>query len=137
MTTYVLDTNAVLAYLAGEPGTDVVEARFIRAEATLCQLYMHAINAYELYYQFYRHKNEDEANQLWRNILQLPLTVWYTFNEEIVKTAGRMKGTFNLSVADSFLLAQAILLDATVVTSDHHELDTVDQTGTVSFHWFR
>ncbi len=137
MTTYLLDANALLAYLAGESGSDVIEALFIRAEADSCQLYVHAINAYKLYYQFYRHRSEDEANQLWRSIHQLPLTVLYTFGEEIVKTAGRIKGSFNLSVADSFLLAQAILLDATVVTSDHHELDAVDRTGTVSFHWFR
>jgi len=137
MTTHVLDANALLAYLAGESRADTIETLFYDAEASRCQLYIHAINAYELYYQFYRHRSEDEANQFWTNLHRLPVTVLYTFNEDIVKMAGRMKATFTMSVADSFLLAQAILLSANVVTSDHHEFDVVDQANVISFYWFR
>lgn len=135
--TYILDANAFLAYFGQEPGADKVRLLLTRAEAGECSLYIHAINAYEVYYQFYRDKGEIEALQLWADINALPVGILYTFDEDFVKTAGRFKADFKISVADSFLLAQAHLIRAEVVTSDHHELDAVDRAGIIKFYWYR
>lgn len=137
MDSYVLDANALLTYLGEEPGADKIGTLLTHASSNECQLYIHAINAYELYYLFYRDKGETIANELWSDVNALPIHLLYTLDEEFVKTAARFKAAFRMSVADSFLLAQADLLDAQVVTSDHHELDAVDVAGLINFYWFR
>ena len=135
--TYVLDANALLTYFGKEPGVEVIRRLMSRAETAECLLFVHAVNAYELYYQFYRDKGEVEANELWADIHLLPVRVLYTLDENFILTAGHFKATFSMSVADSFLLAQAHLLNAEIVTSDHHELDVVDKAGILKFYWFR
>lgn len=137
MDTYLLDTNAVLTYLGRESGVEKIRAILVRAEISDCLLYIHAVNLYEVYYQFYRDKGETAAQELWTDIHALPLVILYTLNEEFIKVAGRIKADFKMSVADSFLLAQAHLLNAEVVTSDHHEFNVVDQAGLVKFYWYR
>jgi hypothetical protein len=42
-----------------------------------------------------------------------------------------------MSLADSMAIAQTVVDNATLVTSDHHELDAIDQAGMVGFLWFR
>jgi hypothetical protein len=42
-----------------------------------------------------------------------------------------------MSLADSMAVAQAVVDDAIVVTSDHHELDAVDRDGNIKFLWIR
>ncbi len=137
METYLLDANAILAYLGDEPGAENIKAIFDRADIDECLIFVHAANVYEIYYQFFRDKGETAALTLWDDIREMPLKILHTFDEDFVKTAGRIKASFKMSVADSFLLAQAQLLGAKVVTSDHHELDVVDKTGSIQFFWFR
>ena len=45
--------------------------------------------------------------------------------------------TFKISLADAIALAHASLNQAYLVTTDHHELDAVENDGKVSFHWVR
>ncbi|WP_232326082.1 hypothetical protein [Spirosoma montaniterrae] len=49
-----MDANAILAFLGSEPGVANIRALFRSAENGNCSLYIHAVNAYEVYYQFYR-----------------------------------------------------------------------------------
>jgi PIN domain nuclease of toxin-antitoxin system len=54
----VLDASAVIAFLKGEPGAEVVEGYF-RPE--MHSLYMHALNMCEVYYDFLRAAGEASA----------------------------------------------------------------------------
>jgi predicted nucleic acid-binding protein len=51
--------------------------------------------------------------------------------------AGRLKATYKISMADALLLAHGIENNATIITSDHHELDIVEQSENIDFLWFR
>jgi predicted nucleic acid-binding protein len=51
--------------------------------------------------------------------------------------AGRLKASYKMSLADAILVAEAFILDATVVTSDHHELDAIDKKEDIEFYWVR
>jgi predicted nucleic acid-binding protein len=137
MDLYLLGANAVLAFFGKETGFERIEKIFEKSATGDCQLYFHAANAYEIYYQFHRDKGKISALAIWEDMRRLPLTILYTFDEEFVKVAAETKAAFKMSVADSFLLAQAVLLNAVVVTADHHELDVVEQASTVKFFWFR
>ena len=39
--------------------------------------------------------------------------------------------------ADSFALALAAQLDASLISTDHHEFDDVEKSGEVKFFWLR
>jgi len=55
----------------------------------------------------------------------------------MIEEAGRLKRSHKMSVADSFVLATAIIEGATVVSSDHKEMDSVEEAGELSFLWIR
>ena len=42
-----------------------------------------------------------------------------------------------MSYADSFVLAAANINNAIVVSSDHHEFDTVEKNTNLKFYWLR
>ncbi len=44
---------------------------------------------------------------------------------------------FNVSVADSVALGLAKLKGASLVTTDHHEFDPIEEAGEMRFHWLR
>jgi len=48
-----------------------------------------------------------------------------------------LKSQFKISLTDFFLLASALLYNATVVTADHHEFEAVEKSGLVKFLWIR
>ena len=51
--------------------------------------------------------------------------------------AGRLKASYKISFADSFALAQTIILDGTLLTSDHHEFDRIESIEKIKFMWIR
>jgi predicted nucleic acid-binding protein len=67
----------------------------------------------------------------------MPIGFHHTFDEAFLKQAAEFKARHKMSVTDSFLLAQATRLDASVITSDHHEFDAVEQAGLCRFAWMR
>ena len=64
----VLDAFAVIAFLRGEPGTDVVESYFSARTHTG---YMHTLNLCEVYYDFLRASNKSSAEMAIAGILRL------------------------------------------------------------------
>lgn len=63
---YVLDACAMLAYLKGEPGAQVVAA-LLTDPAHVC--YAHALNLCEVYYDFIRRSDEPTARQAIADLL--------------------------------------------------------------------
>jgi predicted nucleic acid-binding protein len=51
--------------------------------------------------------------------------------------SARLKTSYKISLADSIALGTSSVLNLTLVTADHHELDRVEQNEPVSFHWIR
>src|SRR6185295_1800889 len=120
---YVFDAYAVIALLQAEPGATVVE-EFLQEENTRCVV--HVINVCEVYYDLYRRDGEEIADGV-QEILEgygfeldeeIPSSLW--------RAAGKLKGEWaRVSLADCFALARAMREAATLVTSDHHELDRI------------
>jgi predicted nucleic acid-binding protein len=137
MNVFLLDACAVIAYFKEEPGEDLVVDCLKRAADGQIELYIHAATVYEVYYQYLRDVSYGRAQEVWQELTQLPVSILYTFDELFLKQAADFKSRYRMSVADSFLLAQARVLDASVITSDHHELDAVEQGGLCRFTWMR
>jgi predicted nucleic acid-binding protein len=137
MRKYVLDACALIALFQKEQGSDIIENLLVEAGSGECSVSMNVVNLLEVYYGYLRADGEDYAEHHLAAVLSSCIEIHETINAEFLRQAGKLKTVHTMSLADSILLAQAKLNGATVVTSDHHELDAVDNAGLVSFLWFR
>jgi predicted nucleic acid-binding protein len=137
MKCYLLDACAILAFLKTEPGYERVAECFEEVDAGQASMHVHASTLYEVYYQYLRDEGVELAQATWQDVTTMPVQMHYTFDEAFLQQAAEFKARHRMSVADSFLLAQAKRLNASVITSDHHEFDAVEQAGLGQFTWMR
>ena len=137
MTTYVLDACAMLAVLSNEPGADVVDDIYEKASSGAVDLAMNKLNLLEVYYDLLRTYGKDRADEVLEEIRQLPIKFYSELSDDMFFEAGRLKTTYKISVADSIALAQAITINGTIVTADHHEFDVIEEKESISIHWIR
>jgi predicted nucleic acid-binding protein len=138
MKKYVFDACALIALFNDEDGADVVERLLTEAANGKCSIAMNKFNLLEIYYGYLVANGEDFAENILCMVKDSGITVSDYFTDELMREAGRAKQTHRrMSLADSMAIAQAVVDGATLVTSDHHELDAVDEAGTVGFLWFR
>ena len=134
---FVLDACALIAYLNDEEGAALVETRLHEATAGKASVFISAVNVCEVYYDCLRVKGQEEAKQLLEEILKLPVTILRIIDNATLEAAGRLKVDENVSLADAFALAVAKNMNARVLSSDHHELDSVAEKGEIAFEWIR
>lgn len=119
---YCLDTYAVLAFIGGEAGAEVVEKAPEEAQANRAELYMSTVSLGELYNVISREKGFEIANRKYVE-LKMTETVFAAPDEETALEAGRLKTKYStpkgsIALADAFCLATAIKYDAKVITGD-------------------
>lgn len=132
---YVFDACAVIALLDQEPGSEVVEA-LLEEGSNRCVI--HVLNVCEIYYHVYRRADKDRAGNLESILRGLGLELEDSLAETLWQGAGRLKAEWRrVSLVDCFALALAIREKATLVTSDHHELDPVAQADVCPFRFIR
>lgn len=134
---YVLDSCAFIAFLRAEEGSDKIDLLLQYAIDKKISVIMHKINFTEVYYDILRTSGEKEANKLFSKINLLPIEIATNLNDDFVKTVAFFKVNHKVSFADCFALALAKNLDASLVTSDHHEFDAIEKTKAVKFTWIR
>ena len=133
---YVLDACALIAYLNDELGAEIVEELLSLARTSQIELYLAAVNAYELYYDCLK-RDPQTAQQLLDDIYALPLTVVESLDRSVMLNAGDYKVAYRVSLADSIALGLAKHLKAHVVSSDHQEFDPLERDGNAQFKWIR
>jgi predicted nucleic acid-binding protein len=109
--THLLDTSAVVAYLAQETRSEkVLEVRRTAALAF--------VTLTELYYVLWRKNGRPLAEEAIQHVLgwHLPLLAP---DERLSLLAGYLKATHRLGLADSYLAAFAVTHKLTLVTKDH------------------
>ena len=132
--THCLDACAVIAYLRNETGAEVLK-EMIEAPTTF--LAMHVCNLGEVYYDFFRSDGLPAAGTAWTNTLALPLTLRRDADDIFIQRVGIIKVEERISFADAFALALSERLNIPLITTDHHEFDTVEQKGHFRFQWLR
>jgi predicted nucleic acid-binding protein len=70
-------------------------------------------------------------------VYRLPITIIETVDRNLMQAAGFFKINYRVSLADSIALALAQQLDVRLVSTDHHEFDTIEQAGIIKFMWLR
>lgn len=123
---YVLDACAMIAYLNGEPGGEVVD-QLLHDPRHTC--YAHAINLCEVYYDFIRRADEATAEQAIADLIADGVTERADMDPTIWREAGKLKAGRRLSLADAIGVSLALRLGGEVATSDHHEFDALASAG--------
>lgn len=135
---YVLDACALLALLRDEPGADVVADVINAANNGEANISMHKANLLEVYYDIYRAVSKEKADEVMAEIKNCPITIVSEINDEIFEEAGRLKASYKISFADTFAIATASVTDSALLTTDHHEMDKVEQAEhSIKFQWVR
>lgn len=122
----VLDACAMIAYLRDEPGADVV-TRILQDPDSTC--FAHALNLSEVYRDFLHHGEETAAEAAVSALTLVGVTIREDLDAALWKDAARLKNTYRMSLADSIGIALARRLSADFISTDHHELDTIDAAG--------
>jgi PIN domain nuclease of toxin-antitoxin system len=133
---FVLDACALIAYFNDEVGAEIVEDVLERARQERAQVYVAAVNVYELFYDCLK-RDETTAGQLVNDVYDLPLTVVEPLDRVLMQHAGGFKAAYRVSLADSVALGLAQRHQAYLVSSDHHEFDPIEQDGKARFWWIR
>jgi predicted nucleic acid-binding protein len=134
---YVMDACALIALINREPGYEVVRDLLKKVEDGSAKVNMHAVNLCEVYYDCLRGSGSKVADALLKTIETMPLTIVVRIDAKLLKETGKIKATEKVSLADAFAVSLAVTLHAQLVTSDHHEFETLESKGTVRILWFR
>ena len=134
MSLAVLDACAMIAYLRGESGDVVVDGALCEPD-TIC--YAHAINLWEVYYDFLRFSDAETAGRALRRLRDVGVRTRRDMNESFLRSVGTLKARGGLSLADCFCIALAEAVGADLYTSDHHEFDRHVPLGLCSVLFIR
>lgn len=101
--THVLDASALIAYLKGEPGQEVV-GELLRDDATV--LVIHTMNLCEVYGCYFRLDGQAQAEAAWENTCRISQVCVHT-DDGFIKRVARWKEEQRLAMLDSFVAATA------------------------------
>jgi predicted nucleic acid-binding protein len=114
---YVLDSYAMIAHLEDESGGVQVRKLLKLAHAGKTKLYMSVINLGEIYYNTYRERGREKADEAVFMMRQLPITI-VNADMEITIDAAALKAVHPVAYADCFAVALGIRKNAKVITGD-------------------
>jgi predicted nucleic acid-binding protein len=135
MDSHVLDACALLTFFNDEEGVEIIEEIFQQAEEKQIAVYMSIINLLEVYYDRLRTSNDDKIDEFIGFIRVAPLTILNSISDFVYHEAARLKAFNAISLADAIGLATAKELSATFITSDHSELEAVENSEQIPFLW--
>lgn len=137
MKKYILDTCALVAFFNDEKGADVVESLLCEAAEGNCTVIMNKYNLLEAYYGYLRANGEVFAEKILKIVEESCIKISDILTNDILRQAGKIKVAHKIALADAIALAQATVDNGIIVTSDHHELDTVERKTNIKFAWIR
>lgn len=134
MKRYILDACALISYLNDEDGAAFIEELFVSGK----EIFMSVINLYEVCYDAARTSGQNRmVAELLQTVRQLPIVVVWEIDGVLLQAAAKFKVNYRISLADSFVLGLADVMEAVVVSADHHEFEPIKQSGEVEVLWFR
>jgi len=131
---HVLDASAMVAYVTGEPGGDLVRARLTDPNAAC---YAHALNLCEVYYTVARKTDIGRAKQTILNLFADGIIERRDMSRGFWQRVGQLKARGGISLPDCFCITLAEHLAGEVVTSDHAEFDPLVPLGIVPIRFIR
>lgn len=130
----VLDAGAVIAWLYREPGA----GRLITLLADpQNEAWLHAINLTEVRYYALRRGSAALQTAL-GDITAARISISYRLDESTIAFAAHLKANYApIALADTFAVALAVQLGATLISTDRGELEKIDQAGICPIEFLR
>ena len=134
---YILDACALIALLAGEPGAENVGKIIQDAIDGNINVKINQINLLEVYYKICNVYNQDEANKVIEKIREFPIEIIIGLKENVFSEAGRIKSKHKIPLGDSIAVAECIVCEGILVTSDHNDIEKIEEAENIKVNWFR
>lgn len=109
----VLDTSAILTLIEDEPGAERVQEIMEQGTAVIPWIVL-----LEAYYISFQERGQDEADLRYALMKRLPVTFDDVLDEPRLLTAGRLKASHRLSLADAIIAAVTLAHAGTLVHKD-------------------
>jgi len=135
-TKYVLDACALFAFVNKEVGGDIVRD-ILSKDSNQAIIYMNKLNLLEVFYGIRRAEGLAKAESLYSMVLRLPIIIIDGITDDVFLEASRIKSSHKMSLADSIALGEASVMEASLITSDHHEFDIIEKNEAIQFTWIR
>ena len=125
---YLLDTSALLTLRDDEQGADLVAKILMQAEAGKVTVFGCFMTLMEVLYRVWKDENEVEGKLAYAQCKSLPI-VWIHESTELLEQASEIKANYQLSLADSWIAASAVLQGACLVHKDpeFEVIDSIEQ----------
>ena len=125
---YLLDTSAVLTLRDDEQGADLVAKILMQAEAGKVTVFGCFMTLMEVLYRVWKDENEVEGKLAYAQCKSLPI-VWIHESTELLEQASEIKANYQLSLADAWIAASAVLQGACLVHKDpeFEVIDSIEQ----------
>ena len=127
---YTLDTSAVIAYMADEPGSAQVERILASAQAGRAEVYVSFMTYMEILYGLWRRVSERAGKAAYLRLKALAVQR-IDVSEDLLLVAARIKATHDLSVADAWIAATASLTRSRLVHKDPEFRPLAGELGVV------
>lgn len=122
----VLDASALVAYLRNEACGGKVAA-LIGDDSNFITI--HAVNLSEVYYLFAKNQGQDTASQMLDDVRDIGIEVYRSIGDDLIRTVGHFKVTYDTPLADSYAAATARILGGTLVTKDLKDFSPLAESG--------
>jgi predicted nucleic acid-binding protein len=133
----IFDACALIALLAGESGAEKVRDIIQDAIDDKTTIKINQINLLEVYYHVIKVYNQDEANKMLEKIKEFPIEVIVGLTTDVFREAGRIKSKYKIPLADSIAVAECIINKGILLTSDHTDLEKIENSENIKINWFR
>lgn len=132
--TYVLDSSAVVAYLGGEPGAEILQDLLAAAGN---RFLVHGVSIGEVYYLTLRKSGLEAADEVLRSVTRSHVQVVRDLSDELLRRVGLAKVQTGAPYVDCFVIALAQLRGAAVVTSDRTHFEAAQGALPRAMVWLR
>ena len=125
---YLLDTSALLTLRDDEQGAELVAKILMQAEAGKVTVFGCFMTLMEVLYRVWKDENEVEGKLAYAQCKSLPI-IWVHESTELLEQASEIKANYQLSLADAWIAASAVLQGACLVHKDpeFEIIDSIEQ----------
>lgn len=117
MKRYLLDTSAFLTLRDDEAGASQVAEILRMAQTQNARCFACFVTLMEIFYRVWKDEGERKGRIAYEQCQTLPV-VWIHENRQLLEKAAEIKATHNLSLANAWIGASAILNDGVLVHKD-------------------
>lgn len=117
MKRYLLDTSALLTLRDNEDGADQVADILRMAQTQKVHCFACFLTLMEIFYRVWKDESEHDGRLAYEQCQALPIT-WIHENRQLLEKSAEIKAKDNLSLADAWIGASAIINDSILVHKD-------------------